>query len=118
VDDTETDGVDAIAHAPTDRALPREPVGPAIGAAAQTRSRDDQLDDPPCILVSAVLVAIFVCPRINQNPDAQTVTLRIGVNDRWWAHVGLAHARIHRERQLELTRRTALGVRKADLSDA
>jgi hypothetical protein len=79
---------------------------------------DNQLDDAPCILVSAVLVTFFVCPRINQNPDAQTVTLRIGVNDRCWAHVGLAHGRIDRERQLELTERTPLGFRKAELSDA
>jgi hypothetical protein len=78
----------------------------------------NQLDDPPCILVSAVLVTFFVYPRINQNPDTQTVPLRIGVNDRWWAHVGLAHARIDRERQLELTERTPFGFRKAEHSDA
>jgi hypothetical protein len=94
-------------------------VGPAIGTAAQVRSRmDNQLDDPPGILVSAVVVTFFVCPRINQNPDAQTVTLRIGVNDRWWAHVGLGHARVDRERQLELTERTPLGFREAEPSDA
>jgi hypothetical protein len=78
----------------------------------------NQLGDPPCILVSAVLVTVFVDPRINENPDAQTVALRIGVNDRWWAHVGLPHARIDRERQFELTEPTSLGVRKAELSDA
>jgi hypothetical protein len=76
------------------------------------------LDDPPCILVSAVLVTVFVDPRINQNPDAQTVTLRIGVNDRWWAHVGLAHPRVDREWQLELTERAPSRFRKAEPSDA
>lgn len=77
-----------------------------------------ELNDPPCILVSAVLVTVFVYPRINQNPDAQTVTLRIGVDDRSWAHIGLAHARIDRERQFELTERTPWGFRNAELSDA